>query len=84
MLNVTEVTESLDTFQYNEVPINQETDQIIEYKEIEEAANMKDNSNGPDSVPPGLLKYLPVQWLMFILNLVRWLRYIHLQIAIES
>ena len=69
LLNIAEASEQLNTFQYNEVPINQETDQVFEYNEVEEAINMKDKSNGPDGVPPGLMKYLPFQWIVFILNL---------------
>ena len=34
---------------------------------------MKDNSSGPDDVAPGLLKYLPAQWILFVLNLLNFI-----------
>ena len=64
--------EKLATFQYDDAMANQETDSVIEFQEVEEAINMKDKSNGPDDVAPGLLKHLPAQWIVFLLNLLNF------------
>ena len=71
LLNIPGETELLEDFSYDDVLVKTETDREIEYNEIEDAVNnMNDKSSGPDGVPPGLLKYLPDQWLLLILNLL--------------
>ena len=73
LLNIAGESERLESFQYDDAQSNQETDKEIEYVEVEDAIAMKDNSSGPDNVAPGLLKYLPIQWIFFILNLLNFI-----------
>ena len=74
LLNAPGETKLLDCFYCDNAPIQAETDSPIEYTEVEQAVNsMKDKSSGPDGLPSGLLKFVKVQWIFFILNLLNFI-----------
>ena len=73
LLNIEGEDLKLAGFRYDDAEMNQITDHEIGYEEVLEATNMKDNSNGPDGVAPGLLKFLPEQWILFMLNLLNFI-----------
>ena len=58
------------------VPI---TDDVVTPVEVDDAVkNLKANkSGGPSGIPPGILKYLPVTWVIMLASLFSWILQLH-------